>query len=146
MAEAGTDTAAWKANSLRGAAATHFLAKGVPGAVVQEKGCWASAATRAAHYARQHQLIPWAELALSTPDLHLGSGEIAYSSCSALPRTSLQSLSQISRGAKYRDHCWMVKIVKDEWCGQMSPFLSRLRKKKGGDRGTQPSARTIIGR
>jgi len=77
MAEAGIDTAAWKANSLRGAAATHFLAKGVPGAVVQEKGCWASAATRAAHYARQHQLIPWAELALSTPHLHLGSGDIA---------------------------------------------------------------------
>jgi len=53
MAGAGIDTVEWKAHPLRGAAATHFMAKGVPGAVVQARGGWASAATMATHYARQ---------------------------------------------------------------------------------------------
>jgi len=101
IAKAGIDTAEWKAHSFRGAAATHFMAKGVPGAVVQARGGWASAATMATHYARQHQLIPWAELASSPPDLASGSGDIAssFSSSSLLPRASLQSFSSTSVGA-----------------------------------------------
>jgi len=95
MAEAGIDTAEWKAHSLRGAAATHFMAKGVPDAVVQARGCWASAATMATHYARQHQLIPWTELASSPPELASWSGIVASSS-SVLLRASLQSLSSNS--------------------------------------------------
>jgi len=58
MAEAGIGTAEWKAHSLRGAAATHFMAKGVTGAGVLARGGWASAATMATHYVRRHQLIP----------------------------------------------------------------------------------------
>jgi len=78
MAEAGIDKAEWKAHSLRGAAATHFMAKRVPGAVVQAQAGWESVATMASHYARQHQLIPWAELASSPPpDLALGPGKWA---------------------------------------------------------------------
>jgi len=49
MAEAGIDTAEWKADSLREEAATHFMAKGVPGVVGQARGGWASAATMATH-------------------------------------------------------------------------------------------------
>jgi len=52
MAEAGIDTAEWKAHSLRGAADTHFMTKGVPGAIVQARGGWISAATMLTHYAR----------------------------------------------------------------------------------------------
>jgi len=100
MAEAGIDTAEWKAHFLRGAAATHFIAKGVPGAVVQARGGWASAATMADHYARQHQLLPWAELASSTPDVASGSGENASFSSSFLPRVSLQSFTSNSVGAE----------------------------------------------
>jgi len=51
MKEAGIDSAEWKAHSLRGAAATYFMAKGVPGAFDQARGGWASAATMATHYA-----------------------------------------------------------------------------------------------
>jgi len=51
MAEAGIDTAEWKAHSLRGAAATHFMEMVVPGAVLQAKGGWASAAGMATNYA-----------------------------------------------------------------------------------------------
>jgi len=47
MADAGIDTAEWKAHSLRGAAATLFMAEGVPGAVVQARGGWTSATTLA---------------------------------------------------------------------------------------------------
>jgi len=112
MAEAGIDTAGWKAHSLRGTAATHFMAKGVPDAVVQARGGWTSAAAMATHNARKHQLIPWPELASSPPDSALGSGDIAASS-SVLPRASLQLFSSIS-GAKDRNHCWMVQIRRDE--------------------------------
>jgi len=62
MAKAGTDTADWNAPSLRGAAATHFIAKGVSGTVGQARGGWTSASTMAPHYARPHHLIPWTEL------------------------------------------------------------------------------------
>jgi len=92
MAKASIDTAGWKAHSLRGASATHFMAKGVPGAVVQARGGWASAGAMATHCARQNQLIPWPELASSPPDLALGFGDIAASS-SVLPRASLQLFS-----------------------------------------------------
>jgi len=116
MAEAGIDTAEWKAHYLRGAEATHFMAKGVPGAVVQARGGWTSAATMATHYARQHQLIPWAELASSFPDLALPHVNAASSSSGVLPRASLHSASSISLGGvTTRDHCWMVQIVRDGW-------------------------------
>jgi len=78
MAEAGIYPAGWEAHSTRGAAATNFMAKGVPAAFVQGRGGRASAATMATHYARQHQLIPWAELASSPPpDSALGPGDVA---------------------------------------------------------------------
>jgi len=51
------------------------------------------------HYARQHQLIPWAELASYPPDLVSGSGDIASTS-SFLPRASLQSFSSNSVGGE----------------------------------------------
>jgi len=113
MAEAGIDTAEWKAHSSRGAAATHFMAKGVPGAVVQARGGWASASTMATHYAVQHQLIPLTELASSPPDLASGAGNVASSS-SVLPRASLQSFSSTSVRYENRDLYWMVQIVRDE--------------------------------
>jgi len=69
MAEVGIDRAERKAQSLRGAAATHFMAKVVPRAVFQARGGWASASTMATHYARQRQLLPWAELASSPPPI-----------------------------------------------------------------------------
>jgi len=65
IAEVGIDTAEWKAHPLRGAAATHFVAKGVPGAVVHARGGWASAATTVTHKGRKHQVIPWAGPACS---------------------------------------------------------------------------------
>jgi len=80
MAETGIETAEWKAHSLRGAAATHFMAKGVPGAVVQAWSGWASAATMATYYARHHQLIPWVELS-SSLSFCIG----IWARCSALP-------------------------------------------------------------
>jgi len=73
MAGAGIDTAEWKAHSLRAAAATHLMPKGVPGSVVQARGGWESSATMGTHYSRKQQLIPWAELASFPPDLALGS-------------------------------------------------------------------------
>jgi len=101
MAEAGIDTAEWKAHSLRWAAATHFTAKGVPGAIVQARGDWTSAATMATHYARQHQLIPLAEVASSSPDLALAPVDAASSSSSSgLPNANLHSASSISLGGE----------------------------------------------
>jgi len=116
MAEAGIDTAGWKAQSLRGAAATHFMAKGVPGAVVQARGGWASAATMATHYARQHQLIPWAELASSPPlTWHCVLGMLLLLLQGCCPGPVSVQFSQFRCGVKNRDHCWMVQIVRDEW-------------------------------
>jgi len=86
MSVAGVDTAGWKAHALRGAAATQFVAKGVPGVVVQARGSWASSASMATHYSQLHQLIPWAELAASHPDWAMGSGDIASSSSTVLPK------------------------------------------------------------
>jgi len=113
MAEAGIDTAQWKAHSLRGAAAAHFMAKGVPGAVVQARGGWKSAATMATHYAPQDPLSPWAQLASSPPDFASGSGNAA-SSPSFLPRARIHYFLQIQWGTGIRDLFWMVKIVRDE--------------------------------
>jgi len=114
MAEADNDIAQWKAHFLRGAAATHFMAKGVPSAVVQAWGGWKSAATMATHHARQHQLITWAELSPSPPDLALGPEDIASSSQSLLRRASPHSVYLISLGIKIWNHCWMLEIVRDE--------------------------------
>jgi len=88
MAEAGIDTAEWKAHSLRAAASTHFMAKAVPGAVVQARGGWESAATMATHYARKQQLIPRAELESLPPDLALGSEDIVFASSSSSSSSS----------------------------------------------------------
>lgn len=40
MGAVGIDKAEWKARPLRGAAATHFMARGVPGAVFQARDGW----------------------------------------------------------------------------------------------------------
>lgn len=59
MAELGVDTAAFKAHSLRGAAATRFLGQGVPPQWVQARGGWSSEATMQQYYSRLHQDQDW---------------------------------------------------------------------------------------
>jgi len=51
------NTAHYKAHSLRGAAGTHMLARGVPATAVQGRGGWSSEGTFLQHYARLHQII-----------------------------------------------------------------------------------------
>jgi len=100
IAKVGIDTAEWQAHSLRGAAATHFMAKSGPDAVAQARGGWASAVSMATHHARQHQVIPWERLASSPLGSTLGPGVIASSSSSVLPRASLHSTFSISLGVR----------------------------------------------
>jgi len=146
MAEAGIDTAEWKAHSLQGAAATQFMTKGVPGAVVQARGGWASAATMVTHYARQHQLIPWTELASSPPDYASGSGNVASSS-SVLPSGSLQSLSSYSVGDENSGSLLDGANCAGRGVRPKVPLPeSTPQDERGGDRGTHPSARIIIRR
>ena len=59
MAQLGVDTGAFKAHSVRGAAATRFLAVGVPPQWVQSRGGWSSEATMHAYYSRLHHECDW---------------------------------------------------------------------------------------
>jgi len=116
----------------------------VSGAFVQAMSGLASAAIMATHYTRQNQLIPWAEQALFPHDAAVGSGGIASFSSSVLPRAGLHSclFTQFLLGKKIVIFAKCCKL-----CGTMggAEFLpsGRLRKTKGGDRGTHTSAPTI---
>jgi len=145
-AMAGIDTAEWSAHSSRWATATHFMAKGVPCAVVQARGGWASAGTMATHYARQHQLIPWAELASSPPELAMRSGDSGSSSSGVLPRASLHSINSISMGSKKSGSLLDGANCAGRGVSLKFPLPELTPEDEGGDRGTQPPARTIIGR
>lgn len=62
METLGVNTEIWKAHSLRGATATHLMAKGVPQSMVQARGNWTSTATLDKYYNRLHQQQDWSEL------------------------------------------------------------------------------------
>ena len=56
------DTSVFKGHSVRGAAATYLLRLGVPTALVQAHGFWASAQTLDDYYARLHSLLDWDDI------------------------------------------------------------------------------------
>jgi len=68
MTAAGIDTHIFKAHSLRGATATHLLARGVPAHMVQARGQWGSAKTMDDYYNRLHQTKDWQKLLLGEHD------------------------------------------------------------------------------
>ena len=59
MESCGIDTTVFKAHSVRGAAATAFLASGIDQALTRQRGGWSDTKAFEAHYARLHQLIRW---------------------------------------------------------------------------------------
>jgi len=103
-------------------AETHFMAKGVPGAVVQARDRWASAATMATHYARKHQLIPGQSRNLPLLIWHWILGTLLLLLLLLLllflhvfyPETVSISKIHTHWGLKNRDPCWMLQILRDE--------------------------------
>jgi integrase len=69
MASVGIDTQVFKAHSLRGATATHLMARGQPKEMVQARGGWSSTATLDVYYNRLHQSCDWEAM------LGVGPGE-----------------------------------------------------------------------
>ena len=87
MQQCGIDTATFKAHSLRGATATHLLAKGTPISHVQARGHWSSLQTLDVYYNRLHQQIDW--------ETHLlgghAEGRHDSAACAVLPPSAPQA-------------------------------------------------------
>jgi integrase len=69
LASLGVDTTIFKAHSLRGAVATHYLRSGCSQRLVQSRGGWSHPLTLDKYYARLHQHVDW--------EVMLASGEAA---------------------------------------------------------------------
>jgi hypothetical protein len=59
MAASGIDVKAFQAHSLRGAAATYFLSRGVSQTLTRQRGGWTNPGSFEKHYARLHQQVDW---------------------------------------------------------------------------------------
>ena len=85
MKQVGIDTSVFKAHSLRGATATHFLEKGVQRDHVRARGGWKSNQVLDEYYARIHQAVTWEWVLLG------GSGTRGMSGCASPRPTAPQT-------------------------------------------------------
>ena len=97
MRDAGIDTQIFKAHSLRGATATHLLARGVPAHMVQARGQWGSAKTMDDYYNRLHQTRDWQKL------LHGEHDACRHSAACAVLDPSASQANPTEEGGSWED-------------------------------------------
>ena len=90
MQECGIDTNLFKAHSMRGAAATAFMAAGIDQCLTRQRGGWSDTTAFEAHYARLHQIVPWDDCLSTQPD----SPTVVCSSPRGIPNSCLRQPTQ----------------------------------------------------